>query len=312
MPRRLIVIVAAWALAAVTADAQYDASFSHYWDLETYYNPAAAGKESKLNITGVYALDFAGYENNPRSFYLAGDMPVRLGNTMHGVGLSLFNDQIGLFQHQRFSIIYSYKQKLFGGTLSAGVQIGLLSENFDGSDLDLEDSSDPAFSTDEEDGSAFDVGFGLYYKRGRWYVGASVQHLTAPLVELGTTNELQIDRTYYLTGGYNIKLRNPFLTIPVSALVKTDGSDYRADITGRLVYKNDKKMMYGGATYSPDHSATVLIGGSFHGIIVGYSYEIYTSAVDVGNGSHELFVGYQMDLNLFKKGRNKHKSVRIL
>ena len=67
-----------------------------------------------------------------------------------------------------------------------------------------------------------------------------------------------------------------------------------------------------GATYSPDHSVTVLIGGSFHGFNVGYSYEIYTSNINIGNGSHELFVGYQMDLNLYKKGKNKHQSVRIL
>ena len=28
--------------------------------------------------------------------------------------------------------------------------------------------------------------------------------------------------------------------------------------------------------------------------------------------SHELFVGYKTNLNLYKKGKNKHKSVRIL
>jgi len=32
----------------------------------------------------------------------------------------------------------------------------------------------------------------------------------------------------------------------------------------------------------------------------------------MGNGCHELFVGYQMDLNFVKKGRNRHQSVRIL
>ena len=52
-----------------------------------------------------------------------------------------------------------------------------------------------------------DLGVGVYYIHNNWYVGASVQHLNAPLVELGEKNELQIDRTYYLTGGYNIKLR---------------------------------------------------------------------------------------------------------
>ena len=71
-------------------------------------------------------------------------------------------------------------------------------------------------------------------------------------------------------------------------------------------------MLYCGLSYSPTNSVTALVGGSFHGVNVGYSYEMYTGAISPGNGSHELFVGYQTDINLVKKGRNKHKSVRIL
>ena len=39
---------------------------------------------------------------------------------------------------------------------------------------------------------------------------------------------------------------------------------------------------------------------------------MYTSKISPANGSHELYVGYQMDLNFHKKGRNLHKSVRHL
>ena len=95
-------------------------------------------------------------------------------------------------------------------------------------------------------------------------------------------------------------------------LLRSDGSVFRADITSRVVYTHDKRMLYGGVTYSPSNSVTVLIGGSFHGVVLGYSYELYTSASIPGNGSHGLFVGYQHDINLTKKGRNLHKSVRIL
>ena len=71
-------------------------------------------------------------------------------------------------------------------------------------------------------------------------------------------------------------------------------------------------MLYIGATYSPTVSATILLGGSFHGVFLGYSYEVYTSSINPGNGSHELFVGYRHDISFAKKGRNLHKSVRIL
>lgn len=299
-------------LAASKAGAQYDVSFSHYWDLEPYFNPGAVGKQQKLNIAAAYAMSFAGFENNPRSMYVGADMPLYFLKNYHGVGLSLLNDQIGLFTHQRLAVQYAYKHRLFGGMISAGVQLGLLSEGFDGSKVDVEDSGDPALATSDVNGSAFDIGFGLYYSRGPWYVGVSAQHITSPLVTLGETSELQIDPTFYLTGGYNIKLRNPFLTIHPSVLVRTDGVEWRGDVSGRLVYTNDKKVLYGGVSYSPTNSVTVLVGGSFHGVHIGYSYEVYTSGISIGNGSHELIIGYQVDVNMFKKGRNKHKSVRIL
>ena len=280
--------------------------------METSYNPAAAGKQSKINVTAAYALDMAGFEHNPRTAYASADMPFYALKSYHGVGLQFMNDKIGLFTHTKLEGQYAYRFKLTGGQMAIGLNVGVLSEDFDGSKLDVEDSNDPAFSSSQVSGNAIDLGIGLYYSHKNWYAGASVQHLTSPLVSLGDNNELQIDRTYYLTGGCNIRFRNPFLTVRPSFLYRTDGSNWRADVTGRLVYTNGDKMMYGGVTYSPTISATVLLGGSFHGIVIGYSYEIYTSSINPGNGSHELFIGYQHDINLIKKGRNKHKSVRIL
>ena len=310
--KRLNILLFLLVVAAESAMAQYDVAFSHYFDMEPYYNAAAVGKQEKLNIVGAYAMQFAGFEHNPKSMFVSADAPFLFLNSYHGAGIQLLNDQIGLFTHQRIAVQYALKRPLFGGTLSVGVQGGLLLEGFDGSELDLEDSADPAFITSEVNGNSFDLGAGIYYSYGRWYVGASVQHITAPLIDLGELNQLQIDRTYYLTGGYNIRLRNPFLTIPTNAIVRYDGVSYRADITARLVYQNDKKMLYGGVGYSPTNSVTAFIGGSFHGINLGYSYEAYTTGIGLQRGSHELFVGYQVDLNLQKKGRNLHKSVRYL
>jgi len=312
MQKRNYVIFSLLWLFFTTVRAQQEPSFSHYWAMEPSFNPAAAGKESKLNVTGAYAMTLTGFEHNPRTMYIAGDMPFVLLNKMHGVGLQLMNDEIGLFKHQRLVGQYAYKHRLFGGTLSVGVQAGLLSEKFKGSELDLEDTADPAFSKTDDNGTALDLSAGLYYQHGSWYAGVSVLHVTAPTIELGERSIYNISRSYYLTGGYNIRLHNPLLTIHPSVLVRYDGVAYRGDITCRLKYTHDGKVMYAGAGYSPTNSVTAFIGGLFHGVMLGYSYEVYTSALSFGNGSHELFVGYQTELNLYKKGRNKHQSVRIL
>ena len=312
MFRRFFPLLVLLTFVPFGARAQYDPHFSHYYDMESAYNPAAVGKESKLNIVGAYAMSLAGFERNPRTFFVGADMPFYALNGYHGAGLQLVNDQIGLFTHQQINVQYSYKMRLFEGQLGIGLQVGFLNEKFNSSDLDVIDPGDEVFSTSDVNGNHIDMAAGLYYSRRNWYVGASLLHAMSPLIHLGERNELQVDRTYYLTAGYNIKLRNPFLSIPVSVFGQSDGVAYRTDVTARLRYTNEKKIMYLGLGYSPTNSVTVLVGGSFHGINVGYSYEAFTNGISLGNGSHELFVGYQTDLNLYKKGKNKHKAVRLL
>ena len=304
--------MAIWVAVQNELQAQYDPSFSHYWAMETSFNPAAAGKQDKIKVEVAYNMTLTGFENNPKTMYASADLPFYLFGTYHGIGAKFVNDKIGLFSHNSFSLLYAAKIKMFGGVLSVGVQPTLIGENFDGSRIELEQASDPAFSTSQITGSAFDLGAGLYYNHRYWYAGASVMHALAPTIELGETNELETSRTYYFTAGGNIRLRNPFLSIQPSVLGRTDGVAYRADITSRLTYRHETKMMYAGIGYSPTNSVTVYIGGFVHGISLGYSYEAYTNGVSIGNGSHELLVGYQTDLNLFKKGRNRHQSVRLL
>ena len=296
----------------MTVRAQYDVSFSHYWAMEPSFNPAAIGKEAKLNIAGAYAMQLAGFENNPKTMYVGADMPFYALNSYHGVGIQFMNDAIGPHTHKRFGLQYAYQPQLWGGKLSVGVQATMLSETFDGSKLDVIDPNDRAFPTSSVNGTALDLSVGVYYKHRNWYAGISALHLNAPTVEIGEKNQIDVSSTYYLTGGYNIRLKNPFLTIHTSFLGRTDGVAYRADISGRLIYTHEKRVMYAGLSYSPTNSVTVYIGGDVRGVRLGYGYEIYTSAINIGNGSHELFVGYQTELNLFKKGRNLHKSVRIL
>jgi len=311
--RKLYILIGIMLMVLTKASAQQEPSFAHYWALEPSFNPAAVGKAPVINVTGSYAMSMVGFENNPKTMLLAGDMPVRLMSSYHGVGLQLMNDDIGLFTHQRLAVQYANKQRLFGGTLSVGIQVGMLSEKFKGSQLDLDDTTDPAFSTTDVTGNALDMAAGLYYQHRLWYAGFSVSHVTAPSIELGEKSIIDISRTYYLTGGYNIQLTNPLLSIHPSVLARTDGTAYRVDVTTRLKYEHEKKMFYAGVAYSPTNSVTALIGGVFHGISVGYSYEAYTnSAIGLGKGSHELFVGYQTTLNFSKKGRNRHQSVRIL
>lgn len=292
--------------------AQYDMVFSHYFDMQTSFNPAAAGKDPKLNVNVAYSMQLVGYEHNPQTAYFAGDMPFRSGKSKHGLGLMLMNDNIGLFSHQRLTAQYAYHKNIKKGYIAAGIQAGLLSEKFKGSGLDLEESGDEVFSTSDLDGNALDIGVGIYAKFPNWYIGLSAQHLTYPTVSLGDYNELSVDGSYYLTGGYDFQLPNPTLKVATSALIRSDLVGYRADITGRVIYSHEERYMYAGVGYSPTNSVTFYVGLQVQGIDIGYSYEAYTNAIGFEHGSHEIRLGYKTDVDLGKKGKNYHQAVRYL
>ena len=303
---------------SVQLKAQFDAHFSHYWALQSYFNPAGIGLSDRMNVVGTYSSQLTGFTRAPKTVYFAGDTPLPFGENQHNMGAGLFNETIGLFTNQRLFVQYAFRTKqLWGGRLAGGIQIGMLSEKFNGSETDFGEAegsatNDPAFHSSEAEGSSLDIGFGLHYIHPLFYIGLSASHLNSPEILLAETNEFQINPTYYLMGGCNIQLRNPLLSIQPSLMVQSDGVSLRTDITGRFTYTYDGKSYYGGLGYSPTISCTFLLGGTIQGVNVGYAYEVYTGQIGVGHGNHSLIVGYQMELDFFKKGKNRHKSIRIL
>ena len=115
-----------------------------------------------------------------------------------------------------------------------------------------------------------------------------------------------------MTAGYNIVLKNPLYSIHPCARWMYDGISDRADLAVRMQYTNGTQRMFAGVGYSPSNSASLFVGGMWHGVMLSYSYEAYTGGIGLGNGAHELTLSYEMNINLEKKGKNRHQSVRLL
>ena len=312
MDSRRIILTLCVALTALVARAQFDTHFTHYWALQGYYNPAVAGLSGRLNLYGTYAMQMAGYTHAPATMLFGADMVLPTEKKNQAVSANLYNESIGLFTNQRLFAGYAYRFNLWGGRMAVGVNAGSLEQKFDGSKVESEESNDIAFPSSEVDGMGLALTAGVHFAHPLFYAGLSVMHLTAPAIELGETYEIKIDRTYYLSGGGNIQLKNPLLSIQPSLQLMTDLQAWRADLTVRGTYTYDEKRYYAGLTYSPMTSVAILLGGEINSVSFGYAYEIFTSGVGLIHGSHDLYVGYVMDVDLFKKGKNKHKSIRIL
>ena len=327
--------------------AQFDTQLSNYWAVTNYYNPGYAGQSEKLEFAGLYRLQWLGIENAPKSGIIAGNMPVNVFGKQHGAGISLYNDQLGLFKTSVMSGQFAYKLKFLGNNLGIGLQVGYINESFDGSKVKLpgdddsenvesgSSSNDEAIPSSTVSGSSIDAAFGLFYsKKDKGYVGISVTHLTAPKLELTDNIFLEIPRTYYFTAGYNIKLNNPLIELRPSVLMKTvelssfyvesdslvavnKGNTLKGmwkqtqiDVSMRMVYN---KSLWGGVSWRKDDAIVVMLGTQFKMFEIGYAYDFPISKIrTVSTGSHELFLRYSMDLDMKKGKKGNYKSVRIL
>ena len=323
--------------------AQYDAQLSNYWAAIGYYNPGYAGQSGKLELTALNRQQWLGFDGAPGTMLISADMPFNFLGRTHGVGAIVFSENIGLFRHSIMAGQYAYKKKLFKGDFSAGIQVSKIDESWFGSKVDIkppEDSdfheeTDPSIPTTDITASTIDFSAGLFYSHKKWYVGLSVTHLLEPEVTekdgtpvTGGSSSLRADtdptggqtgnskalsylpRGYYLLGGYNIQLSNPLLELRPSIFVKSTIQMTQVDVSARLFYS---KMFYAGLGWRYGDAGIVMLGANIKNFQGGYAYDFPISAIRKGTtGSHELFLKYSVDLNLNKKTKNQHKSVRIL
>lgn len=304
---------------------QVDAQFTQYYAIPTYYNAAATGETDFVRMRGGSRLQWMGIDNAPRTFVLTADMPFKFIGKRFGVGLNMQQESLGLYKNMDLGLQLSYKHKLFGGVLSAGLQVGIINETFKGSEVylpdddDYHESTDDAIPTQDLSGTSLDLGVGVYYTHKLFWAGVSCQHVNSPTITFNSesgegTNEknyeFQAGRILYFMAGSNIPVKNTLFEVIPSVMVKSDFTFTSAEITGRVRYR---KFLSMGLSYRYDDAISVVIGAEIKNFYLGYSYDYPTSAISkASSGSHEIFAGYSLKLDLSDKNRNKHKSIRIM
>lgn len=319
----MMVVMAVNMAVMPSAQAQVDAQFTQYWAVPGYYNPAAIGRTDFIDIHAIGRLQWIGIDNAPQSFSGVADMPFKFLEKRWGTGLVIHQESAGLYNTLNVGAQLAFKKKnLFKGELSVGVQLGMFNETFKGSDVilpgddDYHEGTDEAIPTTDISGTAFDINVGVFYTHKWFWVGASAMHVSSPKIALSEESSLEqnyeftADRTYYFMGGSNIPLKNTLIELQPSFLIKTDSKYFTGEITARARYK---KFLNGGVAYRWKDAVSVMVGAEFKNFSVGYSYDYPISNISKGSsGSHEVFVGYKVKLDLREKNKNKHKSIRIM
>lgn len=326
LKKAVALIVTAVAGLCFTASAQSDPQLTQYWAVPTFYNPGATGTSEFVRIRGGARMQWLGIDNAPQSFLIAADSPLKIGKKMIGVGITGLQETLGLFSNLQLNIQGSYKLRVLKGELSIGLQAGYYNSKFKGTEVYIPDNddyhqgSDLAIPTQDLSGSSFDLSAGLTYTHKWFTVGLSGLHLLQPTVSFqaeGTDSssetheyETELTRALYFTANSNIPIKNTLFELQPSLLVKTDFSNFGAEVTMRAKYN---RFLSFGLGYRFRDAVSVMIGAEFKNFFLGYAYDYPTSAIAKGSsGSHELMAGYQLKLDFSGKNKNKHRSIRIM
>lgn len=315
--------------AALAGSAQTDVALSQFYEVPSFYNPSAVGNTDFLRIRGGGRLQWVGIDNAPRTFLGVADMPFKIGSKRLGTGLRLSQESIGLYHTLDLGAQIAYKLKKWGGMFSFGLEVGFVDQSFKGSEVYLPDNddyhqgTDDAIPTTDIHGTAFDLGAGVWYEHPRFYAGLSCSHLTAPTITMNAENaaggsetsgdrryEFEVKRSLYFIAGCNIPVRNTLFEVVPSVLVRTDFGFTTGEIMARARYR---RMFSFGVGYRWDDAVIATVAAEIKNFYIGYSYDYSTSAIRAASsGSHELFVGYSLKLDLSDRNTHRHKSVRIM
>lgn len=330
---RPVIICALLCLAVFPSTAQTDPLLTQYYEMPSYYNPAAIGRTDFVRFRAASRLQWVGIDNAPTTFALTADMPLKLFNKRFGIGVMVQQDKAGLYSNMAAGLQAGYKLKLWKGQLTAAVQLGIVNEGFKGSEvrLDFDDDyhagTDDAIPTSDVSGTVFDMGLGMFYDHPLFWAGVSCTHLLSPTVKFGGESlpaadgaatatgdaknyEFDIRRALYFMGGSNIPIKNTLFEVMPSVMVASDLTFTTFEVTARARWK---KFLSFGVGYRYDDAISATVAGEYKGFFLSYAYDYPISAVSkVSGGSHEIMAGYSLKLDLGEKNKNKHKSIRIM
>lgn len=322
------------ALMAQTAlKAQQEPQFTSYMFNTLVFNPGYAGSKEYLSAVAVYrdqwaALgDKAGWQGRPltQTFSVHSTL-----NKKVGLGLNLINASAGARQTSYLNGIYAYRINFGKGTLSIGLQAGMMNWKADWSKLEFQQPQelDNAFGTLTPNLWLPDFGAGLFFYTSNFYAGASMPHLANfPLRQVSSAERDEIrkwsrvQRHFYLTtggaiplNGDNLVFRPSFLLKSVGLfnnffrqgnLVREIGAPASFDVDASLFFQ--KKLWLGLSfrsafaafnTQGPKQSSpdSFDLWTAFHlqnGLRIGMAYDYPIGKLkSVSSGSFELMLGY--------------------
>ena len=300
---------------SISVMAQQDPATSHYMFNTMTYNPGIAGISGMICATVISRQQWTGFPGAPATTIFNVSSPLPIFNRNSGIGLNIQRDIIGFDRNINLTGSYSYHLSIGSGKLGIGASFGMLNKNLEplwhipSGGEHTPPSGDIHIPENNENIIALDAGVGLFYEANDYYAGISVTHINQPKVKY-TKTDTYVNRHYYATAGYIVRLANPAFEVIPSVLVDSDGKVTQFTVNSHVKYN---KKVWGGVSYRAGDALIGMVGLElYNGLKLGYSYDFTLSDIRKNSsGSHEFMVNYSFDINMGKSPM-RYKSIRFL
>jgi len=266
-------------------------------------NPAYAGLERSLSITLANRSQWTNVNQSPSNQVLSAHLPFYLING--GIGLIMENERIGLENNTNLEISYNYIYRNSLGIFSAGIGLGVIRKQLDGSRIITSEGeygtiinhNDPELPIQNVNGNGLDWRIGLYYLGKRFESGLTIENLPVHNINL---NELNIDLSTHYSWYFETEINLQEQDLIIHPTLYLIANNQEVQITTSCVAEIGNILAGVGLR---GFNSKSLEGLNF---IMGmrlnkhtrlyYSYDYgLNSLQSVSDGTHELMINYNLE-----------------
>lgn len=265
----------------ICLNAQHSAVYSQYMFNGLLINPAYAGSNDALNLTGLYRTQWLGIEGAPVNTSFTAHAP--LSNKHVNLGAIFTNDCFGISTQNKASLVYAYRLRLGKGALAFGLQGGVNFYQVNWAKVKTTDAADPAFNSSNYRKVLPDAGAGVYYHSAKFFIGLSMPEMIK--------TSLYDYKPVILFSGVVIKASPNFHIKPAVLVKYIKNSPYEINVSSTFYWK---EVIGLGLGYRVKDAAVAFfdlrVNQQFH---LGYAYDYTLSRLrNYSSGSHEIMLRY--------------------
>lgn len=271
---------------------------SHFMNNTQAINPAYIGGREALTITSLNRSQWTMLFDKPPSFQSFSFHTPTDDHPM-GLGMAVNTERVGPERITAVEGDVAYMVKTSRkSTLSFGIKLGISVFSVPLTELIIDDPSDPLFASDIQSHWLPNFGFGMYYRREHFYLGASIPKLlsTNPFtnrIYAGAKPALTERYMFFITGA-SIPL-NLDMDVVANAVAKNKpGGELEIGVNAGMVFFD---KFSAGLIYKHQDAIGVLAGlRVYDHWTISYSFDwgIKNQVTHYNSGTHEIMLRYDL------------------